>query len=243
MSTPCSLRWNYPDQVRGVPGRTRFSGILPPRRRSEYTTVGHRTTVTPPMLPGYRRVATMTLDARPPHVRARWRHRAPAGSRAAERRPRLHHGDGRRAGRRVRVLRPDHLLWSATPRRADRCGPCGRRARRARSRGARRRPPSLRRVGPDRGRRAASRPPSCRHDGHPGDVRASPQHRLPVAGAGVGRDALRRGHLHRRERPRQLRLSRLPPRVRPRLRGDGEPGHEGEKGFAEAGVDDPLRCR
>ena len=29
---PCSLRWHYPDQVRGVPGRTRFSGILPPRR-------------------------------------------------------------------------------------------------------------------------------------------------------------------------------------------------------------------
>src|SRR6266513_3707080 len=28
----CSLRWDYPDQVRGVPGRTRFSGILPPRR-------------------------------------------------------------------------------------------------------------------------------------------------------------------------------------------------------------------
>src|SRR6266436_1736224 len=31
----CSLRWDYPDQVRGVPGRTRFSGILPPRRTSE----------------------------------------------------------------------------------------------------------------------------------------------------------------------------------------------------------------
>src|SRR6267142_3954622 len=30
---PCSLRRHYPDQVRGVPGRTRFSGILPPRRR------------------------------------------------------------------------------------------------------------------------------------------------------------------------------------------------------------------
>src|SRR6266581_4029991 len=28
-----SLRWNYPVQVRGVPGRTRFSGILPPRRQ------------------------------------------------------------------------------------------------------------------------------------------------------------------------------------------------------------------
>src|SRR5262245_65696152 len=28
-----SLRWNYPEQVRGVPGRTRFSGDLPPRRR------------------------------------------------------------------------------------------------------------------------------------------------------------------------------------------------------------------
>src|SRR5262249_46409820 len=38
---PCSLRWDYPDQVRGVPGRTRFSGILPPRRRSEYTTDAH----------------------------------------------------------------------------------------------------------------------------------------------------------------------------------------------------------
>src|SRR5215813_7028323 len=37
-SSPCSLRWNYPDQVRGVPGRTRFSGILPPRRQAEYTT-------------------------------------------------------------------------------------------------------------------------------------------------------------------------------------------------------------
>src|SRR5207302_10945800 len=31
--TPCSLRWNYPVQVRGVPGRTRFSGNLPPRRQ------------------------------------------------------------------------------------------------------------------------------------------------------------------------------------------------------------------
>src|SRR2546425_1456049 len=42
----CPLRWDYPDQVRGVPGRTRFSGILPPRRRTEYTTAGHRTTAT-----------------------------------------------------------------------------------------------------------------------------------------------------------------------------------------------------
>src|SRR5436309_10057083 len=31
----CSLRWDYPDQVRGVPGRTRFSGFLPPRRQGE----------------------------------------------------------------------------------------------------------------------------------------------------------------------------------------------------------------
>ena len=30
---PCSLRRHYPEQVRGVPGRTRFSGILPPRRQ------------------------------------------------------------------------------------------------------------------------------------------------------------------------------------------------------------------
>src|SRR5215813_4497505 len=33
--TPCSLRRHYPEQVRGVPGRTRFSGILPPRRQGE----------------------------------------------------------------------------------------------------------------------------------------------------------------------------------------------------------------
>src|SRR5205085_5031987 len=33
----CSLRPHYRDQVRGVPGRTRFSGILPPRRQREYT--------------------------------------------------------------------------------------------------------------------------------------------------------------------------------------------------------------
>src|SRR5213078_2104479 len=33
----CSLRPHYRDQVRGVPGRTRFSGILPPRRQGEYT--------------------------------------------------------------------------------------------------------------------------------------------------------------------------------------------------------------
>src|SRR5262249_13657496 len=33
--SPCSLRWNYPGQVRGVPGRTRFSGFLPPRRLAE----------------------------------------------------------------------------------------------------------------------------------------------------------------------------------------------------------------
>src|SRR5262245_32066521 len=36
----CSLRWDYPDQVRGVPGRTRFSGILPPRRTREVYTWG-----------------------------------------------------------------------------------------------------------------------------------------------------------------------------------------------------------
>src|SRR5262249_57342676 len=36
---PCSLRRHYPDQVRGVPGRTRFSGILPPRRRGEVYTL------------------------------------------------------------------------------------------------------------------------------------------------------------------------------------------------------------
>src|SRR2546425_4238783 len=35
---PCSLRRHYPDQVRGVPGRTRFSGFLPPRRREEVYT-------------------------------------------------------------------------------------------------------------------------------------------------------------------------------------------------------------
>src|SRR6185295_7707583 len=33
LRTARSLRWNYPVQVRGVPGRTRFSGNLPPRRR------------------------------------------------------------------------------------------------------------------------------------------------------------------------------------------------------------------
>src|SRR5262249_57180345 len=37
---PGALRWHYPVQVRGVPGRTRFSGILPPRRHAEYTTAG-----------------------------------------------------------------------------------------------------------------------------------------------------------------------------------------------------------
>src|SRR6266704_1912290 len=47
VSAPCSIRWKCPDQIRGRPGRTRFSRILPPRRRSEHTTVGHRTTVTP----------------------------------------------------------------------------------------------------------------------------------------------------------------------------------------------------
>src|SRR3990172_4533879 len=46
--SPCSLRWDYPEQVRGVPGRTRFSGILPPRRQSEYTTAGPRARRRPP---------------------------------------------------------------------------------------------------------------------------------------------------------------------------------------------------
>src|SRR3990172_3243153 len=32
-----SLRWNYPEQVRGVPGRTRFSGNLPQRPHPHYT--------------------------------------------------------------------------------------------------------------------------------------------------------------------------------------------------------------
>ena len=46
-----------------------------------------------------------------------------------------------------------------------------------------------------------------------------PQHHLPRLRPGVGRGARRRRHLHRGQRPRLLRLSRLPSRVHRRVRG------------------------
>src|SRR4030095_11767826 len=52
---PRSLRWDYPDQVRGVPGRTRFSGNLPPRRASDYT---------PPSSGGARAPASVCVPCR-----------------------------------------------------------------------------------------------------------------------------------------------------------------------------------
>ena len=53
---------------------------------------------------------------------------------------------------------------------------------------------------------------------HPGHLRAGPEHDLPLVRAGLGRDARRPRHLHRRQRPRLQRLSRLPARVHRGLR-------------------------
>ncbi len=64
---------------------------------------------------------------------------------------------------------------------------------------------------------------------HPGDLRAGPQHDLPVVRAGAGRGAGGRRHLHRGQRPRLQRLPGLPPRVHRRLRGHGRPGHPGRR--------------
>ena len=66
-------------------------------------------------------------------------------------------------------------------------------------------------------------------DGHPGHLRAGAEHRLSLVRARLGRGARGRGHLHRRQRTRLQRLSRLSARVHPRLRADGEPGHQGRR--------------
>ena len=69
---------------------------------------------------------------------------------------------------------------------------------------------------------------------HPDHLRAGAQHHLPVARAGLGRSARRGGHLHRRQRARLLRLSRLPARVHPRVRAPGAARDEGRRRRAAA---------
>ena len=95
----------------------------------------------------------------------------------------------------------------------------------------RHRPAGVRRVGPHRRHRRCPRTtaPRTMGDGHPGHLRARPQHHLPVVRAGLGRGARRLGHLHRRQRARLLRLPGLPARVHRRLRGPGQPRHQGRR--------------
>ena len=66
----------------------------------------------------------------------------------------------------------------------------------------------------------------ARHSQH---LRAGAQHDLPVGRDGLGRSARRVRHLHRRQRARLLRLSRLPARVHSRVRAAGAPGDEGRR--------------
>ena len=63
--------------------------------------------------------------------------------------------------------------------------------------------------------------------GHPGHLRAGPEHRAAVAGPGLCRDGRRGRHLPRRQRHRLQRLPRLPARVHRGLRPAGQPGHQG----------------
>ena len=93
---------------------------------------------------------------------------------------------------------------------------------------ARRRPVADGRLGADRRHRRAQGS-ADRSGDDPGDLRAGPQHGLPVTGAGLGRGAGAARPRHRRERARLFRLSRLPPRVHRRLRGAGEAGHQGRR--------------
>ena len=93
------------------------------------------------------------------------------------------------------------------------------------------RPARVRRLGAHRRPRgaqghAAGRGSAARDPGH---LRARAEHHLPVLRAGVGRGARRPRHLHRRERARLQRLSRLPSGVHRGLRADGEPRHPGRR--------------
>ena len=60
------------------------------------------------------------------------------------------------------------------------------------------------------------------------------QHRVPVAGDGVGRGGRRRGDRDRRQRARLLRLSGLPARVSARVRAARRAGDEGRRRRAAA---------
>ena len=127
----------------------------------------------------------------------------------------------------------------------------GQRHRRARCRGRARRRRARRGRPRDRRHRPAarsaaprSRPTStCRRTArprrwrrHPDHLRPGPQHHLPLARPRVGRDARRRRHLHRRQRPRLQRLPRLPAGVHRGVRADGnlatKAGVEGRERFA-----------
>ena len=82
---------------------------------------------------------------------------------------------------------------------------------------------------------ADERPPGAQGSRHrprrdPLHLRARAQHRVPVAGARMGRGAGRPRHRHRRERARLLRLPRLPAGVHRRLRGAGVGGHGRRRG-------------
>ena len=77
---------------------------------------------------------------------------------------------------------------------------------------------------------------------HSGHLRAGAQHRVPVAGAGLGRGAGRVRPGHRRERARLLRLSRLPARVHPGVRGAGPPGDEGRRRGRRPSACTPRCC-
>ena len=153
--------------------------------------------------------------------------RAAEGRRPAERRPRLVHGRRHRARGGLRALRADRRVRPA-PRRRARGRPAGRRAPSA----SRATSSSqldlvgLRRVVADRRRRRAEGPRHRRRR-HPVDLRAGAQHRVPVAGPGVGGGARRARHRHRRQRRRLLRLSRLPAGVHRGVRADGRARDEG----------------
>ena len=57
----------------------------------------------------------------------------------------------------------------------------------------------------------------------------------------LGRGARRGRHLHRGQRPRLQRLSRLPARVHRRVRADGQPRHQGgRRGHAPMQIHTPL---
>ena len=73
-------------------------------------------------------------------------------------------------------------------------------------------------------------PPRPIGDGHPGHLRAGPQHHLPRHRAGLGRGARRAATSSSAStRSTTQRLPRLPPGVHRRLRAHGQPGDQGRR--------------